>query len=153
MDKKVRTMPEGYHSVTPYLFVNEGEKAIHFYMKVFGAAVLMRLPGPGGKIGHAELKMGDSHVMLADEHPEVGALSPKTIGGSAVSLLLYVNDVDATLKKAAEEGAKITQDAKDQFYGDRTASIEDPFGHLWTIATHFEDVSVEEMKKRAAASS
>lgn len=152
MAGKVNPVPKGYHSVTPYIIVNEGENALQFYMKVFGAAVLMRLPGPGGKIGHAEMKIGDSYIMLADENPDVGALSPKSIGGTPVNLLVYVKDVDDVIKKAAGAGAKITREAEDKFYGDRTGGIEDPFGHQWTIATHIEDVSIEEMKKRAASS-
>lgn len=152
MPNKSKPVPEGYNSITPYLIVNDAENAIKFYMKVFGAAVLYRIPGPDGKIGHAELKIGDSHIMLADEFPEIGAMSPKSIGGSPVNLLLYVNNADETVKKALDAGAKQTSEISDKFYGDRTGGIEDPFGHQWTIATHIEDVSIEEIKKRAASS-
>ena len=151
MANKPKSIPDGYHSATPYLIVNDAAAAIEFYKKAFGATELMRMQKPNGKIGHAEIKIGDSPIMLADEAPEVGARSPRTIGGSPVSILLYVDDVDTTFTKAVNGGAKVQRPVADQFYGDRTGGVEDPFGHLWYIATHVEDVSPEEMKKRAAA--
>lgn len=151
MSDKVRPIPEGYHSVTPYLIVDGAAKAIEFYEQAFGASVQFRMDGPDGRVGHAELKIGDSYVMLADEHPEMGARGPKTVGGSPISLLLYVEDVDAIVERAVEAGAKLTRPVADQFYGDRTGSVEDPFGHAWYVATHVEDVSSEEMKRRASA--
>jgi PhnB protein len=146
----VRFQPESYHSVTPYLICRNADAAIDFYKRAFGAKVTVRM-GDDKKVGHAELKIGDSIVMLADEFPERGARSPQTVGGSPVQLLLYVPDVDAAVKQAAAAGAKVTRPAADQFYGDRTAGIEDPFGHMWYLATHIEDVTPEEMKRRAAA--
>jgi PhnB protein len=151
MANKPKSIPDGYHSATPYLIVSDAAAAIEFYKKAFGATELMRMPKPNGKIGHAEIKIGDSPIMLADEDPEVGARSPRTIGGSPVSILLYVDDVDTTFTKAVNGGAKVQRPVADQFYGDRTGGVEDPFGHLWYIATHVEDVSPEEMKKRATA--
>lgn len=151
MSVPVKPIPDGYHTVTPYLIVNDAAAAIEFYKKAFGAAELFRFPAPGGKIGHAEVKIGDSHIMLADEFPEMGAQSPQTIGGSPISLMLYVEDVDAMAKRAVAAGATVTRPVKDQFYGDRSGSFTDPFGHQWHIATHKEDISPEEMKKRAAA--
>lgn len=151
MSNEVKLIPEGYHSITPYIIVGDGARAIEFYKRAFGATELFRMDAPGGKIGHAEIKIGDSHIMLADECPEMTARSPQTIGGSPVSLMLYVPDVDATVSKAVEAGAKITRPVANQFYGDRTGGIEDPFGHTWYIATHVEDVAPEELQKRAAA--
>ncbi len=151
MTGKVRHIPDGYNTVTPYLIVRDAAKAIEFYKQAFGARELMRMAAPGGKVGHAEIKIGNSPIMLADEAPEIGARSPETIGGSPISILLYVEDVDAVFKQAVAAGAKVTRPVKDQFYGDRTGGITDPFGHVWYIATHKEDVSPEEMKKRAAA--
>lgn len=151
MTEKVNHIPDGYHSVTPYLIVNDGARAIEFYKQSFGATELFRMAGPDGRIGHAEMKIGDSHIMLADEHPEIGARSPQAFGGSAVSLMLYVEDVDATVGRALEAGAKLTRPVADQFYGDRTGGLEDPFGHAWYVATHVEDVPPEELEKRAAA--
>jgi len=148
---KTKPIPDGYHTATPYLIVNGAAQALEFYKKAFGATEMMRFPGPGGKIMHAEIKIGDSPIMLADEAPEMGARSPKTIGGTPVSLLLYVEDVDAWASKAVAAGAKVQRPVQDQFYGDRTGTFEDPFGHVWSIATHKEDVSLEEMKKRAAS--
>jgi len=148
---KTKAIPDGYHTATPYLIVNGAAQALEFYKKAFGATEMMRFPGPGGKIMHAEIKIGDSPIMLADEAPEMGARSPKTIGGTPVSLLLYVEDVDAWASKAVAAGAKVQRPVQDQFYGDRTGTFEDPFGHVWSIATHKEDVSLEEMKKRAAS--
>jgi PhnB protein len=151
MSNKPKSIPDGYHTVTPYLIVNDAAAAIEFYKKAFGATELMRMPKPDGKIGHAEIRIGDSPVMLADETPEMGARSPRTIGGSPVSIFLYVDDVDTTFAKAVNAGAKVERPVADQFYGDRTGGVQDPFGHVWYIATHVEDVSPEEMKKRAAA--
>jgi PhnB protein len=151
MAEKVNHIPDGYHSVTPYIIVNEGARAIEFYKQAFGATEVFRMEGPDGRIGHAEIKIGDSHVMLADEHPEMGARSPQSIGGSPVSLMIYVEDVDAVVSRAVEAGAELTRPVADQFYGDRTGGVKDPFGHAWYIATHVEDVPYEELKKRAAA--
>ena len=148
---KTKPIPDGYHTATPYLIVNGAAQALEFYKKAFGATEMMRFPGPGGKIMHAEIKIGDSPIMLADEAPEMGARSPKTVGGTPVSLLLYVEDVDAWASKAVAAGAKVQRPVQDQFYGDRTGTFEDPFGHVWSIATHKEDVSLEEMQKRAAS--
>jgi PhnB protein len=149
----VKPIPEGYHSVTPYLFVRGASAAIDFYKNVFGAAEITRMAGPNGRIMHAELRIGDSIVMLADENPQTGIMSPQTIGGSPSSLHVYVENVDAVIQKAIESKAKLLRPIKDQFYGDRSGSILDPFGHMWSVATHVEDVSPEEMKKRMAAMS
>jgi PhnB protein len=148
---KAKQIPEGYHTATPYLIIKDAAKAIEFYKKAFGATEVMRFAQPDGKIGHAEIKIGDSHIMLADEFPEMGARSPQTLGGSPVSILLYVEDADAQAKLAVAAGAKVVRPVKDQFYGDRSGSFEDPFGHQWHIATHVEDVAPDEMHKRAAA--
>jgi PhnB protein len=147
----VKAVPEGYHNVTPYLVIKGAAQAIDFYKKTFGASEIMRMDDPSGRIGHAELKLGDSHIMLADEYPEMKFRSPAAYGGSPVSLLLYVDDVDATVALATRNGARVEREVKDQFYGDRMGTIVDPFGHIWSIATHKEDVSPEEMKKRMAA--
>jgi PhnB protein len=144
----VNYIPEGYHSVTPYLIIKGAASAIDFYKKAFGATELMRMPGPGGQIMHAEIKIGDSPVMLADEYPEMDARSPQTIGGTPVGLALYVRDVDAMAKQAEAAGAKVLRPVADQFYGDRSCTLQDAFGHKWTIATHKEDVPPAEMKKR-----
>jgi PhnB protein len=150
MVQSVKPIPEGYHAVTPYLFVHDGAAALAFYARAFGARERLRLAQAGGKIGHAEMDLGGSVIMLADEHPEMGALSPKTLGGASASLLLYVEDVDAVLKNAVASGARLIRPAADQFYGDRTGTIEDPFGHQWTVATHVEDVAPDELARRAA---
>ena len=147
----VNHIPEGYHSVTPYLVVDGAARAIEFYKEAFGATELMRMPAPGGKIGHAELLIGDSHVMLADEHPEQGHRGPRSIGGTPVSIMLYVEDCDAAFQRATAGGATVLRPVQDQFYGDRSGMITDPFGHVWTISTHVEDVSPEEMERRMAA--
>jgi PhnB protein len=147
----VKPIPEGYHSVTPYLFIKGAASAIEFYKNVFGATEVMRMPAPNGQIMHAELRIGDSIVMLSDENPQVGALSPRSIGGTAGGLNVYIADVDAVTQKAVDAGAKLVRPVKDQFYGDRSSSIIDPFGHMWSVATHVEDVGPEEMRKRAAA--
>jgi PhnB protein len=153
MAGKVKPIPEGYHSVTPYLIVDGAAAAIEFYKKIFGAIEVVRMPAPGGRIGHAEIKIGDSHVMLADENPEMNARSPKSVGGSSISLLLYVENVDKIVERAVAAGAKLERPVEDKFYGDRMGGIVDPFGHLWYVGTHIEDVSPEEMKKRMAAMS
>jgi PhnB protein len=148
---QVKPIPDGYPRMTPYLIVDGAAQAIEFYKKVFGATEKMRMPSPGGKVGHAELTLGDSMIMLADEHPEMGARAPHTYGGAAVSLMIYVPNVDDTVKTASAAGAKIVRQVENQFYGDRMGTIEDPFGHRWHVATHVEDVPPEEMAKRAAA--
>jgi PhnB protein len=146
----VKSTPEGYHSVTPYLIIGGAAKAIEFYKKALGATEVMRLDH-GGKIGHAEIKLGDSHVMLADEFPEMGNRGPQSLGGTTVGLCVYVPNVDAVFKQAVDAGAKVERPVQDQFYGDRSGTIIDPFGHKWTIATHIEDVPPEEIGKRMAA--
>jgi|SRR5688500_11206175 len=143
-------IPDGYHSVTPYLVVDGAAKAIDFYKKAFGATEIMRMPDPKGRIGHAEMKIGNSHIMLADEFPEMGFRGPTSLGGAAVSLMVYVDDADAIFKKALSNGAQEVQAMKDQFYGDRSGTLKDPFGHVWTIATHVEDVPPAEMERRAS---
>src|SRR5215831_9187224 len=148
---KVKAIPDGYHSVTPYLIIDGASRALDYYKRVFGATERMRMPGPEGKIGHAEISIGDSMIMLADEHPEMGARAPRTVGGSAVSIMLYVNDVDATVKTAVAEGAKLLHPLDGKFYGVRMGTIEEPFGHHWHVRTHKEDVPPEELKRRAAA--
>jgi PhnB protein len=151
MAGNVKPIPDGYRRVTPYLIVQGAADAIDFYKKVFDATEIMRMPGPDGKIGHAELKIGDSVIMLADENVEMGHKGPRTYGGSPIGLLLYVEDVDRVVKEAVEAGSKLVRPVADQFYGDRTGGITDPFGHEWYVATHVEDVSPEEMKKRMDA--
>jgi PhnB protein len=151
MSPSVKPIPDGYPRVTPYLIVNGASDAIAFYGKVFGAQERMRMPDPAGGIGHAELTLGDSVIMLADEHPEMGFQGPKTIGGTPVTISVYVDDVDATFSQAVQSGATVVRELENQFYGDRSGQFEDPFGHRWNIATHVEDVSPEEMGKRAAA--
>ena len=146
----VKPIPDGYHSVTPYLILDDATAALEFYKKALGAVELMRFPAPGGKIGHAEIKIGDSPVMLADESPEMDARSARTIGGSPISLMVYVEDVDALVARAVAAGAKLVRPIANQFYGDRTGGIDDPFGFHWYIATHIEDVPPDELEKRAA---
>lgn len=142
-------IPEGYHSITPYLTVDGGARAIDWYKKVLGAEERMRMPAPDGKIGHAELVIGGSCIMLADEFPDMGAKSPSSFGGTPVGLMLYVKDCDAVFKRAVDAGAKIDRPVEDKFYGDRSGSIVDPFGHKWTIGTHIEDLTPQEMEERA----
>jgi PhnB protein len=144
----VKKVPEGYHTLTPYLVIQGAAAAIEYYKKSFGATESVRMDGPGGKIAHAELLIGDSMMMLADEFPEMGHKSPKALGGTPVSILLYVDDVDAVFKRAVGGGGKTVRPVENQFYGDRMGTLEDPYGHLWSIATHVEDVSPEEMKRR-----
>jgi len=146
----VQPIPTGYHSVTPYLIVNNAAAAIDFYKKAFNAVEIMRFPGPGGRIMHAEVKIGDSPVMLADEMPEEGYVGPQASGGSSVSLHLYVDNVDAYFAQAVAAGATIKRAVEDQFYGDRSGTLVDPFGHIWSISTHKEDVSMDEMQRRMA---
>jgi PhnB protein len=146
----VQPIPDGYPQVTPYLCVDGAGDAIDFYSKVFGATERMRMPSPGGKIGHAELMIGDAVIMLADEHPEIGFRSPKAIGGTPVTIHVYVEDVDRVFERAVEAGATETRPLENQFYGDRIGQFEDPFGHRWSVATHVEDVPPDEMTKRAA---
>ena len=145
-----KAIPDGYHSVTPYLVMRDAARAIDFYERAFGATELFRFSTPDGKIGHAEIKVGDSVIMLADEMPDMGYRGPQTLGGTAVSLMMYVEDVDRQFQRAVNAGAKVKQEVTDQFYGDRSGTVEDPFGHVWTIATHMEDVSQDELVKRAA---
>lgn len=152
MAKKARPIPDGFHTVTPNLVVQDAAKAIDFYKKAFGAEERMRSPGPGGKgIMHAELKIGDSIVMLADEMPEMGCQSPKTLKGSPVGFFMYVADVDASFKRAVEAGAQAKMPVSDMFWGDRCGQVVDPFGHSWSMATHQEDLTPEEIGKRQAA--
>jgi PhnB protein len=150
MKSKVK-IPAGYEAPIPYLIVQGAAAAIDYYKKAFGAKEVMRMPGPDGKIGHADVIIGGGHVMLADESPQMEHRGPKSFGGSPVSLCIYVDDVDAVVKRAVAAGGKITRPVADQFYGDRTGGLTDPFGHIWFVMTHVEDVSDEEMKKRAAA--
>jgi len=149
----VKPIPEGYHSVTPYLIIEGAGGAIEFYQKAFGAKELFRFPTPDGKIGHAEIKIGDSPIMLADAYPAMGYNSPKSLGGSPVSLMIYVENVDTVFNQAVQAGATAKEAVTDKFYGDRSGSLIDPFGHVWHVSTHMEDVSVEEMEKRAKAAS
>jgi PhnB protein len=149
MSDKVKPIPDGYHSVTPYLIVDGAAAAIDFYKKAFGATEIFRMGAPGGRIGHAEIRIGDSHIMLADEFPEMDAKSPKIFGGSPISLLVYVENADAVVERAVAAGATLVRPVKDQFYGDRSGGVKDPFGHSWYVATHIEDVSPEEMKRRS----
>ncbi len=146
----VKTIPDGYHSVTPYLIVKGAAKAIDYYKSAFGATELLRMEH-GGSIGHAEIKIGDSPIMLSDEHPQMGFIGPETIGGTPVSIMIYVDDVDTVFKQAIAAGGEEQRAVQDQFYGDRSGTLKDPFGHIWHVATHKEDVSPEEMEKRMAA--
>lgn len=143
-----KPIPDGYHSVTPYLIVKGASEAIDFYQRAFGATEIMRMPGPDGRIGHAELQIGNSRIMLADEHPEASAYAPQSAGKSGIGFCLYVEDADAVVAKAVEAGGKIQRPLQNQFYGDRSATLEDPYGHVWTVATHIEDVSPDEMQRR-----
>ena len=144
----VKPIPDGYSSVTPYLIVSGAANALDYYKMAFDAQEIMRMPGPDGKIAHAEMQIGNSRIMLADESPQMGHKSPQTLGGSGTGLMLYVTDVDDTFQRAVSGGGKVVQAVKDQFYGDRSGTLADPFGHLWTIATHIEDVAPAEMKSR-----
>jgi len=151
MTSRPKPIPDGYHTATPYLIVNDAAQAIEFYKEAFGATELLRMAKPDGKIGHAEIRIGDSTIMLADEFPEMGARSPQSFGGSPVSIFLYVENVDAVFAQTVAAGAVVQRPVADQFYGDRMGGVKDPFGHAWYIATHTEDVSPEELRKRAAA--
>ena len=146
-----KPIPEGYNTVTPYLAVDDAAVAIEYYKRAFGAKERVRMDAPGGKIGHAELEIGDSLVMLSDPFPQASTKPPKELGGTSVSVMLYVEDVDEVFNQAVDAGATVTMEVADQFWGDRFGSITDPFGHLWSIATHVEDVPPEEMAERAKA--
>ncbi len=148
MPKTVKPIPDGYTAVTPYLILADAARALEFYKRAFGAREIMRMPMPGGKIGHAEIEIGGSRIMLADEFPEQDCRSPKAFGGSPVAIHLYVPDVDAVAKQAESAGAKVKRPVEDQFYGDRLGTLEDPFGHTWHVSTHKEDLSETEMKRR-----
>ena len=145
----VKPIPEGYHTATPYLTVRDAARAIDFYKRAFGAQEIVRMDGPQGKIGHAELKIGDSMIMLSDEMPMGGTRSPQTLGGTTAAIFLYVKDVDAAFKQATSAGAKVEAPLADMFWGDRFGKLTDPFGHSWAMATHKEDVAPEEMAKRS----
>jgi PhnB protein len=151
MAAKVKSIPDEYRGATPYLCVRGAATAIDFYKNAFGAREVMRIAMDKGKIGHAELRVGDAPFMLADEFPEMNFRSPQSIGGTPVNVLIYVDDVDSLVKRAESAGAKVLRQPEDQFYGDRMATLEDPYGHSWSFATHIEDVSPDEMRKRAAA--
>jgi PhnB protein len=151
MASKVKAIPDGHRSVTPYLTIRNAAEALEFYRKAFGATEHYRLMMPDGRVGHAEIGLGDSIVMLSDEFPEYGGKAPGALGGSPVSMHLYVGDVDAVFRKAVSAGASVRKPVMDQFYGDRSGQLEDPFGHLWWIATHKEDVAPDEMQKRVQA--
>jgi PhnB protein len=144
-------IPEGYHTVTPYLAVENASEAIAFYERAFGAKELVRMPGPDGMIAHAELEIGDSRVMLSDPFPQASTRPPKELGGTSASVFMYVEDVDAVVKQAVDAGATVTMEVEDQFWGDRFGSVSDPFGHSWSIATHVEDVPAEELEERGKA--
>jgi len=147
MSPKVHYISEGFHSVTPYLYIDGAAAAIEFYKRAFGATEIMRMPGAGGKIGHAEIRIGDSIVMLADESEQMKAYSPKHYGGVSASFMVYVENVDKVFQQAVDAGGAVWRPLADQFYGDRTGGVEDPFGHHWYLATHIKDVSQEEMKQ------
>jgi PhnB protein len=147
----VKPIPDGFATVTPYLVVEGAARALEFYKKAFGAEELFRFDAPGGKVGHAELRIGDSRLMIADEYPEMGFRGPKALGGTPVSLMVYVEDVDTAAKRAVDAGAKVLRPVANQFYGDRSGTFVDPFGHIWTIGTHKEDVPMDELQRRAAA--
>ena len=144
----VKATPDGYHTVTPYLTVDGAAKAIDYYKRAFGATEVMRFPGPDGRVAHAEIQIGDSRVMLGDTQPQMSQRDPKSLGGSSTGLMVYVEDVDRVFMRAIEAGGNVRDAVKDQFYGDRSGTLEDPFGHVWTIATHVEDVSEKEMQRR-----
>ncbi len=143
--------PPGYRSINVYLYVDDGAAAIDFYIDAFGATERMRLNSPDGTVSHAELEIGDSVIMLADEFPDMDARSPRSVGGTPMSLVLYVDDADETVARALAAGSALRRPVEDQFYGDRSGQIEDPFGHIWNVATHVEDITAEEMARRAAA--
>lgn len=144
-----KPIPAGYHSITPYLIIKGAADAIEFYKRAFGATESMRMQGQDGKVGHAEIRIGDSVVMLADEHPDMGSRSPQSLGGAGVSLVVYVEKVDETFQRAVAAGAKELRPVANQFYGDRSGTLQDPFGHVWTVSTHVEDIVPEEMRRRS----
>jgi PhnB protein len=144
-------IPEGYSTISPYLAVDDAAEAIAYYKKAFGAEETVRMDAPDGKIGHAELKIGDSHVMLSDPFPQASTTPPRELGGTSASIFMYVEDVDAVVQKAVDAGATVTMEVEDQFWGDRFGSITDPFGHIWSIATHVEDLTPEEIDERGKA--
>jgi PhnB protein len=144
-------VPEGYHTVTPYLAVEDAARAIEFYTQAFGAKERVRMDAPGGKIGHAELEIGDSRIMLSDPFPQASTRPPKELGGTSLSVMMYVEDVDASFKRAVDAGATVAMELTDQFWGDRFGTVTDPFGHVWGLASHVEDVPPEEMAERAKA--
>ena len=146
-----KSIPDGYHTVTPYITVRNGAAALDFYEKAFGAKVTMRMDAPDGKVGHAEFRIEGSPVMMSDEFPDMGAISPETLGGVASSIMIYLENVDARFEQAIAAGGIVERPVKDQFYGDRSGTLKDPFGHRWTLSTHVEDVPPDEMSKRAAA--
>lgn len=146
--KKIQAIPKGYEKATPYIIVNDGVAALDFYKRAFGAVELYRFEAPGGKIGHAEFKIGKSNFMIADEYPAMGAISPSSLGGSPVGFYIYVADVDSLFEKALNEGANLEQAVEDKFYGDRAGTLIDPFGHKWSFGTHKRDVPMEEMKAK-----
>jgi PhnB protein len=151
MSGKVKAIPERYEGATPYLIIKGAANAIEFYKKAFGATEIMRIPAPGGTVGHAEIKIRNAIIMLADECPEMNHKSPQSFGGTSVSMLVYVQDVDAFIQRAVAGGAKVLTPVENKFYGDRSSSLEDPFGHQWHFSTHVEDVPPDEMAKRAEA--
>ena len=146
-----KPIPEGYHTLTPYLAIDGAAEAIEYYKKAFGAIERARMLAPDGKIGHAELEIGDSLLMVSDTFPQATTRPPKELGGTTTSVFMYAEDVDAVVQRAVDAGATVTMEVADQFWGDRFGSIQDPFGHSWSIATHVEDVSPEEMHRRMAA--
>ncbi len=145
---KAKSVPEGYHTLTPYLTVDNAAEAIRFYKKAFGAEEVMKLRAPDGKLGHVEMKIGDSPFMIADEYPEMDMVGPRKRGGATSGLVVYVDDADLFFDRAVRAGATVIRGVEDQFYGDRSGQLEDPFGHRWTIGTHKEDVPAEEMQRR-----
>ncbi|MBS1808202.1 MAG: VOC family protein [Acidobacteria bacterium] len=150
MSDQVKPIPEGYHTVTPYLILQDAASALEFYKQAFGATELFRMADPSGKVGHAEIRIGNSPIMLGEEHPEMGYRGVQSYGGSPIGIMLYVEDSDALFAQAVAAGAKVEREIKDQFYGDRSGTVVDPFGYQWTISTHVEDVAPEEMQKRMA---
>ncbi|TWU09369.1 hypothetical protein CA54_46100 [Symmachiella macrocystis] len=144
----VQPIPDGYHTATPYMIVDGAGEAIAFYEKAFGATELMRMPGPDGKIGHAEIQIGDSRIMMSDEYPDMGFRGPKSLGGAGINMMLYVEDCDTLFAQALAAGGKELRPLADQFYGDRSGTLEDPFGHVWTVSTHKEDLTMEEVAAR-----
>jgi PhnB protein len=148
MTKEVKAIPDGYHSVTPYLVVQGAAQAIDFYRRAFGAQEIMRMDGPGGKLTHAEIRIGDSVIMLSDEMPGATVRSPQSVGGTTASIFVYLEDVDSVFKRAEAAGAKVVMPLANQIWGDRYGTLADPFGHVWSLATHVEDVAPEEISRR-----